>query len=81
MILPEAPNSASSPADGAAGDPDRDRLPDRVLHLGGDRALPDQLVQAQLVAGQPGDCAGVRKRSPAGRIASCASCAFFTLLA
>src|SRR5215510_1585508 len=38
----------------APADPHRDRLPGGVLHLGGDGALPDQLVQAQLVAGQPG---------------------------
>ncbi len=39
---------------GLAADADRDRLAGRVLHLRGDRALPDQLVEAELVAGQPG---------------------------
>ena len=36
----------------AAGEPDADRLPDRVGHLRGDGPLPDQLVEAELVAGQ-----------------------------
>ena len=37
-----------------AADPDRDRLADGVLHLRGDGAHPDQLVEAELLAGQPG---------------------------
>ena len=61
MILPEAPNSASSPELERPGDPDRDRLAGRVLHLRGHRALPDQLVEPQLVAGQ----AGLRRRAEA----------------
>ena len=51
-----------------------------VGHLRGDGALPDQLVERELLAAQlarrPGP--GVRKRSPAGRMASWASCAFLT---
>ena len=35
-------------------DADRDRLADGVLHLRRDRAHPDQLVEAELLAGQPG---------------------------
>src|SRR5579884_2929651 len=37
---------------GRRGDPHRHRLPPSVRHLRGDRALPDQLVQPQLVAAQ-----------------------------
>ena len=65
----------------AAGQPDAHRLPDGVGHLRGDGALPDQLVEPELVAGQlRGQLPGVRKLSPAGRIASCASCAPLALL-
>ena len=39
---------------GGAADPHRDRLPDGVLHLRGDRAHPDQLVEPELLAGQAG---------------------------
>ena len=35
-------------------DLDRDRQPFGVLHLGGDGPHPDQLVQPELVTGQPG---------------------------
>ena len=64
---------------GPAGDPDRHRLAGGVLHLRGDRALPDQLVQPELVAGQ----AGLRRacgtgprpagspRAPPGRSSPC----------
>src|SRR6266508_3514775 len=34
-------------------DPYRDRVADRVGHLAGDRTAPDQLVQPELLAGQP----------------------------
>ena len=54
MILPDAPNSASSPAEDRPATRTDDRLAGGVLHLRGDRALPDQLVQAQFVAGQAG---------------------------
>lgn len=37
---------------GPARDLDGDGVADRVLHLGGDGPLPDQLVQPELVAGQ-----------------------------
>src|SRR5262249_58447341 len=39
---------------GAPRHPDRDRLAGGVLHLRGHGALPDQVVHAQLVAGQAG---------------------------
>ena len=39
---------------GRAADLDGDGLADRVLHLGGDGPLPDQLVEPELVAGQAG---------------------------
>ncbi len=42
------------PVGRGAADPDGDRVAGRVLHLGGDGPLPDQLVQAELVAGQAG---------------------------
>ena len=37
-----------------AGQPDRELFALRVLHLRGDRALPDQLVELRLVAGEAG---------------------------
>ena len=62
-------------------EPQRDGLPAGVLHLRGDRPLPDELVERVLVARELALArrAGMRNVSPAGRIASCASCAFFTL--
>ena len=39
---------------GGAAEPDRHRLADGVLHLRGDRAHPDQLVEPELVTGQAG---------------------------
>lgn len=39
---------------GGATDLHRDRVAGRVLHLGGDGPLPDQLVELELVAGQSG---------------------------
>ena len=81
MTVPLAPNSTSSPADDVAADAQRDGPALRVRHLRRDRAHPDQLVERELVARQlaAATCCGVRKESPAGRIASCASCAFLTL--
>ena len=40
----------SSPVAGGAGDPHADRGAPRVGHLRGDRALPDQLVEPEVVA-------------------------------
>ncbi len=37
---------------GGGGDADRDRLPGRVLHLRRDRALPDEVVERELVAAE-----------------------------
>ena len=51
-----------------------------VVHLGGHRALPDQLVQAELVSGQL--AAGLVGRAEGlaeGRMPLRASCAFLTL--
>ncbi len=56
-------------------------LADGVLHLRGDGAHPDQLVEPELLAGQAGLRRASGTLSPAGRIASCASWAFLTLLA
>ena len=64
----------------SADEADLRARPGGVGHLGGHRALPDQLVEAELVARQrPAAWSGVRKVSPAGRMASWASWAFFTL--
>ena len=87
MTRPLAENSASAPASGAAPagtvrhQADLGARPGGVGHLGGHGALPDEVVEAELVAvqlrGRP--ASGVRKVSPAGRMASWASWAFFTL--
>ena len=84
MTRPLAENSASCPAatpSGTAGrQADLRARPGGVVHLRGHRALPDQLVEAELVARQLAcRLIGVRKVSPDGRMASCASWAFFTL--
>ena len=50
ITVPEAANSASVPVRGRRAEPDRHRLPARVLHLRRDRPLPDQVVQRVLVA-------------------------------
>ena len=52
MTLPDAPNSARSPAEDVPADPDRDGLAGGVRHLRRHGALPHQVVQALLVAGQ-----------------------------
>ena len=63
-------------------EPERDRQSAGVGHLRGERALPDQVVEGELVAVQlPLELLRVRNESPAGWIASWASCAFFTLRA
>ena len=49
------------PGAGVADHPDRHRVTGGVLHLAGDRALPDQLVQAEVVAAQ----ARLRRRAEA----------------
>ena len=66
---------------GRGADAHLDRLAPGVDHLRGDGALPDQLVEAELVAAAARRTAdsGVRNDSPAGRMASWASCAFLTL--
>ena len=79
MTLPDAPNSAFSPAlDRPATRTDTDSPVASFIceatvrfHTSSYRrnSSPDRPVWA-----------GVRNRSPAGRIASCASCALFTLL-
>ena len=78
MTRPVALKTTSSPV--AAVPPRRiaHRAALGVLHLRGDRAHPDQLVEAELVAAADPVWAGVRNGSPAGRIASCASWAFLT---
>ena len=59
IVLPEAANSARSPVVLVPAEPDRDAGADGVGHLRGERALPDQLVQPELVRGQlVGDRAG-----------------------
>ena len=62
-------------------DLDRGALDLGRLHLAGDGALPDQLVEPHLVGieilrGPMPACA----MKSVGRIASCASCAFFALV-
>ena len=67
MVRPEVANSARSPADRRPAQPHRDGGADGVGHLRGQRALPDQLVETELVAGQgPGQFAG-RAERVAGR--------------
>ena len=69
-------------ARGRGAQADGDRLAGGVGHLRGDRALPDQLVDPGLAGlTSRATSSGERKRSPAGRMASWASCAFFTFLA
>ena len=58
----------------------RHALPDGIRHLGGYGPHPHQFVQAALVAVQTRAPRAVRKVSPAGRMASCASWAFLTFL-
>jgi hypothetical protein len=82
MILPDAPNSASSPADERpltrteTDSPTASFIWEATVRFQissySRSSSPDSPARA--AAG------GVRKRSPAGRIASCASWAFFTLL-
>ena len=50
ITVPEAPNSASRPSVAGRAESQRHRLAARVLHLRGDRALPDELVERVLVA-------------------------------
>ena len=52
ITVPEAPNSASRPSEARRAEAQRRRLSARVLHLRGDGALPDQLVERVLVARQ-----------------------------
>ena len=62
-------------------DLDRRALDLGRLHLAGDGALPDHLVEPRLVGIEVlvAPESGVRKKS-VGRIASCASCAFLALV-
>ena len=84
-MRPEAPNSAWRPGSPRLGlasavardDPDRNRVALGVVHLRSDRALPDQLVQTLRLVAVERTSLGVRNFSPAGRIASWASWAFF----
>ena len=75
--MPLARNACSLPAASST----RDGVERGRHHLAGDRALPDQFVQLALVvvAGIVATDAGVRS-AEVGRIASCASCAFFDLV-
>ena len=80
MTVPDAPNSVSSPAD-------------EVPAMRSDTVWPaasficEAIVRIQISSysasssrfSSPASCFGVRNASPAGRIASCASCAFLTL--
>ncbi len=81
MTVPDAENSHVAPVGGRRAEPHRRGRAAGVGHLGGDGALPDQLVERELVTAQlarrPVPACGTR--SPAGRIASCASWAFLTL--
>ena len=81
IVRPLVVNTTASSVDRRAAEPHRHRRADRVGHLRGEGALPDQLVEPELVGldSWPATSPGVRNVSPAGRIASCASCAFFTL--
>ncbi len=80
IVLPDAPNSATSP-DPAVPDSRSDTVWPRAS------AICEAMVRRQISSysrnssrpSSPATSPGVRKVSPAGRTASCASCAFFTL--
>ena len=61
-------------------DRDRDRPAAGIGHLAGDRPLPDQVEEPELVGRQAASlsASGSSNGWPAGRIASWASCAFLT---
>ena len=61
-----------------AGDVDGGALEAGGLHLAGDRALPDQVVELALVGLEPASCSGAAAMS-VGRMHSCASWAFLAL--
>ena len=68
-----------APSSAGGAELDRDPLARGVLHRGRDRPLEDQVVERELVPAQlAATSAGVRKTSPAGRIASWASGVFAT---
>ena len=79
IVLPDALNSASRPSRRAAADLDGDRLLPTASFIW------EATVRFQISSYSRNwspvrpVSAGVRKRSPEGRIASCASCAFLTL--
>ena len=54
IVRPEATKTHGSPSLGWACDLDRDRETLGILHLRGDRAHPDQLVEPELITAQPG---------------------------
>ena len=80
IVLPLVANSASSPADDTPAQAHLDALAPGVGHLRGDRPLPDQVVEAELVAVQAGAARASGTSRPPGRIASWASWAFLTFL-
>ena len=80
MIVPDAENSASRPSAATA--------PRRIVAVWPRAsAICEATVRFQMRSysakssprTSPATSAGVRNESPAGRTASCASCAFFTL--
>ena len=80
--MPEAANSASSPADERPLT--RTETDSPVASFIWEATVRFQISSYRRSSSPDSParaaCGGVRKRSPAGRIASCASWAFFTLL-
>ncbi len=83
MILPEAPNSARSPADDRPATFTDTDSPVASFICEATVRFQIRSYSRSSSPRRPARWAsgGVRNRSPAGRIASCASWAFFTLLA
>ena len=83
MILPLAPNSARSPAVELPAT--RTETDSPVASFICEATVRCQISSYSRRSSEDSRSlatwAGVRKLSPAGRMASCASCAFFTLLA
>ena len=67
MIVPETENSASRPSDGGGAEAQRRGGAARVGHLRRDGALPDQLVERELVADELAGDLGRRAEHVAGR--------------
>ena len=79
MILPDAPNSASSPAEERPAILTETDSPIASFICDATVRFQTSSYSRSSSPDSPA-CVGVRNVSPAGLIASCASCALFTLL-